>query len=169
MSISRREPFEALTPLRDAMNRLFEDSFVSSLPGDWFGRSIQVDIRETDKMYVIEAAMPGFKPEDITITVSGDLVTLSGAKKEEKSSKEGAYVRRERSAGEITRTFRLPEPFNPDKVTATYEHGILTLELPKAEHAKAKKIPVTTSGDEARALPTSSARVSAEANNAAKS
>ena len=168
MSIMRREPFEALTPLREAMNRLFEDSFVSSLPGEWFGRAIQVDIRETDKAYVIEAAMPGFTPEEIAITVAGDMVTLSGSKKEEKTTKEGAYMRRERSTGEVSRSFRLPEPFKADSVTASYGHGVLTLELPKAEQAKPKSIPVKSVAGEAKSLPTSDARPAGVAANSAE-
>lgn len=143
MSMTRREPFEALTPLRDAMSRLLEDSFVSSWPGEWLGRStVQVDIREQEGSYLVEATLPGFKPEEIVVTANEDLLTLSAKRVTEETTTQEHYVRRERAVGEVSRTVRLPGPVTVEGSTATYEHGMLTLSLPKAAAATTKQIPV---------------------------
>jgi len=146
MKLTRYEPFDALVPLRDAMNRLFEDSFVGSGPLGLSleGRTFPVDIYETDKHYTIEAGLPGVKPEDIQITALGDTLTIRATQKHEEKKETGTYVRRERYEGEISRTIVLPTTVEAETVEATYEHGILKLQVPKAEEAKAKQIRVQT-------------------------
>ncbi len=145
MSMIWKDPFDALMPLRDAVNRLFEDSFV--WPGRlevFTGRTFPVDVYETKDQqgYVIEASLPGVKPEDISITAMGDTLTIHyGTKGEEKVEKPN-YVRRERYEGEMTRTITLPTHIVPEKVQATYEHGVLKLQVPKSEEVKPKQIPV---------------------------
>ena len=138
-----RDPFDALTPLREAMNRLFEESFVGPRIELFVGRTIPVDNYETeDKLsYVIEAALPGYKPEDVQIMAEGDTLTISIMKKGEEKVEKGAYVRRERYEGEMTRTITL-SGIEAAKVEATYEHGILKLLVPKAEVVKPKQIPI---------------------------
>ena len=138
-----RDPFGALTPLREAMNRLFEESFVGPHFELFVGRTFPVDIYETeDKLsYVVEAALPGFKPEDVHVTAEGDTLTISIMKKGEEKVEKGEYVRRERYEGEMVRTFTLPG-IEATKVEATYEHGILKLFVPKSEVVKPKQIPI---------------------------
>lgn len=145
MSMIWKDPFEALMPLREAVNRLFEDSFV--WPGRlevFTGRTFPVDIYETKDQqgYVIEASLPGVKPEDISITAMGDTLTISYKTKGEEKVEKPTYVRRERYEGEMTRTFTLPTHILPEKVHATYEQGILKLQVPKSEEVKPKQIPV---------------------------
>lgn len=145
MRLTRHQPVDALVPLRDAMNRLFEDSFVGSDPFDLLldrGRTFPVDIYETDKYYTIEAGLPGVKPEDIQITALGDTLTIHATHKSEEKKETRNYVRRERSEGEVSRTISLPAAIEPETVEATYEHGVLKLHIPKAEAAKAKQIQV---------------------------
>ncbi len=77
-------------------------------------------------------------------TALGDTLTIHAAQKHEEKKETKSYVRRERYEGEISRTIALPTAVEPEKVEATYEHGILTLHVPKAEEAKAKQIPVRT-------------------------
>jgi HSP20 family protein len=116
MSLAPRDPFEALMrepraglmSLRDAMNRLLEESFIR--PSFEFfaaGRFFPIDIRETEdqQQYVVEASLPGVKPEEIQITAEGGTVTIHGKKKGEEKKEEGTYVRRERYEGEMSRTF----------------------------------------------------------------
>ncbi len=146
MSMTRWDPFESLMPLREAMNRLFEESFI----GPRFelftfgGRSFPIDVYQTQDHlnYVIEAALPGFKPEEITITATGNELTIKVIKQEEKKVEKEAYVRRERYTGEMVRTIELPGAFHADAAEATFEQGILTLHVPKAEEVKARHIPV---------------------------
>lgn len=144
MSLRRWDPFQELTPLREAMNRLLEESFVGLGRYDLFGRTPPVDIRETETAFVIEASLPGMKPKDLQITATPDQVTIRATKKAAEKTEEqaGTYVRHERYEGELSRSITLPTSVNPEGATATYEHGVLTLTLPKAPHAAAKQIPV---------------------------
>ena len=144
MSMIWRDPFEAMTPLREAMNRLFEESFIGPRFEFLTPRTFPVDIYESeDKLfYVIEAALPGFKLEELTITAVGDTLTISAIKKEEKLPEKEQYVRRERYTGEMTRFFTLPTVVDVEKVEAVFEHGVLKLYIPKAEEVKPKEIPI---------------------------
>ena len=146
MSLVPRDPFEALMPLREAINRMFEESFVRPRFELFTGRFFPIDISETQdkQQYVIEASLPGIKPEEMQITAEGNTLTIRVARKveEEEKKEKGTYVRRERYEGEMSRTISLPTPIDADKVQATYEHGVLTLRVPKAESVKPKQIPV---------------------------
>ena len=145
MSMIWKDPSEAFMPLRQAMDRLFEESFL------WpprfallTGRSFPLDIYESkdEKEYVVEASLPGIKPEEIEITALGDTLTIAYITKDEEKVEKPKYVRRERYEGEMTRTLTLPTEIDPEKVVATYEHGVLTLHIPKTEAAKPKQIPI---------------------------
>ncbi len=145
MSLIPRDPFEAMMPLREAMNRLFEESFIGPGRFEFFtGRVFPLDVYETNdrQQYVVEAVLPGFKPEEVQITAMGDTLTIRAAKKREEKAEKGSYVRRERYEGEISRTISLPTPINAEKVQASYENGVLTLRIPKAEEAKPKQISI---------------------------
>src|SRR5690242_10678711 len=147
MALIPKDPFEALVPLREAMNRLFEDSFVGPTRFERFtGRTFLVDLYETEdrQQYVLEASLPGFKPEDLQITAIGDTVTIHVGKKEAKKEEKANYVRRERAETEMTRSVPLPTAIDPDKIEAAYEHGILKLSIPKAEQVKPRQINIQT-------------------------
>lgn len=140
----RWEPFREMMSLREAMDRLFEESFLR--PG-WFGWEtgtgvLPVDIYETDDQVVVKAAVPGVKPEDIDVTLTGDVLTIKGEFKAEEKSEKRNYLRQERRYGSFCRQLTVPAGINADKVKATFEHGVLTLEMPKAEAARAKSIKV---------------------------
>lgn len=145
MSLMRNEPTDTLVPLGQAMNRLLEESFLGLGRFDLFGRTMPLDIRETEHEFVVEAAAPGIKPEELQISVTGDTLTIFAEHKaeEEKEDKTRAYIRRERYVGEMYRTVRLPITVDADKIAATYENGILTVHLPKAEKALPKRVPIT--------------------------
>jgi HSP20 family protein len=143
MTLIWRDPIEAMMPLREAMNRLFEESFSGPRFALLAPHTFPVDMYESeDKLYyVLEAALPGFKPEELHITAVGDTLTISAVKKEEKLAKEH-YVRQELYTGEMTRTFTLPTVVDVAKIEAVFEHGILKLSIPKAEEIKLKEIPI---------------------------
>jgi HSP20 family protein len=126
------------------MNRLFEESFIGPRFEFFTSRTFPLDVYETPdrQAYVIEAALPGCKPEDIQITAEGDTLTIRTTKKSEEKVEKGNYVRREFYAGEMSRTVALPTTIDPNKVDASYEHGILTIRVPKAVGAQPKQIPV---------------------------
>jgi HSP20 family protein len=145
MSMMWRDPREALTPLRGAMNRLFEESSVWPERLEVFtGRTFPVDVYETKDQqgYVVEASLPGVKPEEITVTAVGDTLTIRYVTKGEEKAEKPNYVRRERYEGEMSRTIVLPTKIEAEKVKATYELGVLKLQVPKVESAKPKQIHV---------------------------
>ncbi|HEY7414796.1 MAG TPA: Hsp20/alpha crystallin family protein, partial [Ktedonobacteraceae bacterium] len=129
MSMMLRDPFEALTPLREAMNRLFEDSFVGPRFDLLTGRIFPIDVYETkDKRnFVIEAALPGVKPEELQVLAEDDTLTIRVAKKHEEKPEKGSYLRRERYEGEMYRTITLPVHIEIERVEAVFEHGVLKL------------------------------------------
>lgn len=145
MSIIRREPFRELISLRDAMDRLFEESFVR--PWGWIApitESLAVDMYETKDEIVVKTAVPGVKPENIDVSVVGDTLTIKGEFKEEKEEgvEKGNYIRRERRYGSFSRSLSLPTAVNVEKASAEFEHGVLKLTLPKAEEVKPKTIEI---------------------------
>ncbi len=144
MSLIWRDPVEVTMPLREAMNRLFEESFIGPRFEFLTPHTFPVNIYESaDKLYyVIEAALPGFKLEELHITAIGDTLTISAIKKEEEKPEKELYVRRELYAGEMTRTFTLPVAMDVEKIEASFEHGMLKLLIPKAEEVKPKEIPI---------------------------
>lgn len=144
-SLMRWEPFRELISLREAMDRLFEESFVRPW-GTWLrpgeAGTMAVDMYETDDAVVVKASLPGVKPEDLDISVTGDSLTIRGETKREEEVKEENYIRRERFYGSFCRTLPLPVPVVADDAEAEFENGVLTLTLPKAEEVKPKSIKV---------------------------
>ena len=146
MSIIRRtSPFGEMLSLRQAMDRLFEDSIVrprsfvfDSAEGPW----LPLDIHTTPDELVVEAAMPGVKPEDVDITVTGDTLTISGTTGGEREHEEQGYVMREIRRGSFSRSVTLPTDVRSEGATASFEHGLLRLSIPKAEAAKPRQITV---------------------------
>lgn len=142
--LRRYDPFGSFMSLREAMNRLFEESFVGERFEIMSGKTFPINMYETTdpKQLVIEAAIAGVKPDDIHVQVEGDTVTIRANQKQEEKTEKGDYVRREITQNEMYRAVTLPAPIDAEKVEATYEHGILTLRLPKVEAPSAKEIPI---------------------------
>ena len=141
--IIRWEPFRDLVTLREAMDRLFAESFVrpdAAFPMSFEGPA--VDMYQTKDDIIVKAAIPGLKPEDIDISVTGDILTIKGELKQEEKIKEGGYLRQERRFGQFCRELSLSTQVSADKAKAEFEHGVLTLRLPKAEAVKPKSITV---------------------------
>ena len=144
--IRRNNPFGELLSLRQAMDRLFEDSWVR--PGSWFGagagdQGMAIDVRTTPDSLVVEAALPGVKPEDVEISMLGDTLTISGRTSEEKSSEEDGYTYREIRRGSFSRTLTLPRGVKSDAAEANFDNGLLRLSFPKAEEAKPRQIRIS--------------------------
>lgn len=146
MSITRWDPFGELMSLREAMNRLFEESFVRPATGLLApeARLLPVDVYQTANDVVVKAAIPGVKPEEVDITISGDVVCIKGETKSESEVKEADYFRQERRFGTFYRELTLPVATQPDKAEATFENGVLTLTIPKAEEIKPKAVKIKT-------------------------
>jgi HSP20 family protein len=134
-----------MTSLREAMDRLFEDSFVrpSRFWPELLGRGeLPIDMYQTAKDVVVKASLPGVKPEEVDISITGDTLTINGEHKEEEEVKQEDYFRRERYYGAFSRSLILPVQIQSDKAEAVFENGVLTLTLPKAEEVKPKQIKV---------------------------
>jgi len=147
MSLMRFDPEREILSLRDAMNRLMEESFVlPSMIGEMrgSGRSwgLAVDMFEAEDALVVKASVPGIKPENLDVTVQGDTLTIKGEMQEERQSEQGRYHVRERRQGSFSRALTLPFPIQHDRVEATFDNGVLTLTLPKAEAIKPRNIKV---------------------------
>jgi HSP20 family protein len=144
MAIERWDPFREMISLRDAMNSLFQESFVR--PGGALAASgataLPLDVSETENEFVIKASLPGVKPEDVHITVHGDTLSIRGESKAEDEKKGQNWLVRERRLGAFQRSVALHAPVNSDKAHAQYDHGVLTLTLPKAEEAKPRQIKI---------------------------
>ena len=157
MTIVRRpSPVGELVSLRQAMDRLFEDSFVR--PGQLAGRGwsfgsesgLPLDISRQPDRLRIEAALPGIRPEDVEITVENGTLTISAQSGEERTEKndQGEVLVQEIRRGSVSRSLALPTGLEPDRASATFEHGMLRLEIPVAETVKPRQIRIspTTNG-----------------------
>jgi len=143
--VRRPSPFGEMLTLRQAMDRLFDDDFRPSrwLSGGLDGPALPLDVTTTTDKVLIEAALPGIKPEDVDITVENGTVTISGKTADEHSAEEGSYVVQEIRRGNFSRSVTLPNGLEPDKANATFENGILRLEIPKAEQLKPRQIKIS--------------------------
>jgi HSP20 family protein len=143
-TLNRWSPFEEALSLRDAMSRLFEDSFVS--PAAVGGRAgsigVEMNVYENEHGFAVEASVPGLKPEDLDITLQDNVLTISGEFHEEKPAENATVHRVERRFGRFSRSVALPTMVKPDAISANLENGILRLEIPKAEEVKPRKISI---------------------------
>jgi HSP20 family protein len=148
-NLIRWQPLSEMVTLRDAMDRLFDEAFTRPLSladGSRYRMAPSVDMFETENEVVIRATLPGLKPEEFDIHVTGETLTLKGEIKEQSESKDKAYHIREQRWGSFERSMALPTAIVADKAKAEFENGILTVTLPKAEEVKPRTITVKAKG-----------------------
>jgi len=135
-------------PMRliDAMNRLFDESVLhpNDRPyvADERAYALPLDVIAKDDEYVITAAVPGLKPDDLSVEVLGETVTIRGEIKSEQNGEQDGYLLQERRYGKFSRTLNFPVELDGAKAEASVENGVLTLRVPKAETARPKMIKV---------------------------
>ncbi len=146
MTLVRWNPLKEVPVLQNRINRLFEDFFpetfiegAKDMAGVW---NPVVDIYDTQDTTVIKADLPGMKKEDITISIEGDVLTLTGERSHDDEVKKENYYRRERAYGMFKREFTLPSTVDHEKITADFKDGVLKIEVPKPEEKKPKTITV---------------------------
>lgn len=146
MTIERWDPFREVISLRDAMNSLLAESFVrpSGPPALGGFATLPLDVAETEGEFVIKASLPGIKPEDMCITAHGDTLTIRGECKAEEEKKDTHWHMRERRVSSLARSISLGTPIDTDGARAHFDHGVLTLTLPKTAAAKPKQIKVAS-------------------------
>jgi HSP20 family protein len=136
MSLTHYDPFSSL--------RQFEDAFTRILSEPRSGRpwAPAVDVYETENELVLKADLPDIKQEDIDVRVENQTLTLAGERKFDSTSDKNGYHRIERGYGSFVRSFSVPNTFDTEKIDAQYKNGVLTVTLPKKEHAKPRQIKV---------------------------
>lgn len=139
--IRRPSPFREMVALRDTIDRLFDESPLSRpMFATQSELGMPFDIRVTADAVEVEAALPGAKPEDVEITVTGGTLTIAATTGSQAETSEDRYLLREIRRGSFTRTIALPDGLEPDRATARFENGLLTLSIPKAEVVKPRQI-----------------------------
>ncbi len=140
MSLIPWRNLPAFGALPHPANRLFNELFSLGSVADGFHPAL--DVSETDDAVVVRAEVPGVDPQEIEVSVHGDMLELRGEKKQEEERKETGYYRVERSYGSFRRSLKLPAKVDAENVEAKAKDGILTLTLPKREEAKPRRIKV---------------------------
>ena len=147
MTLSKWQPFQELSNIRKQMDRLFED-MLSSGDHNWMGLhnmggmwTPAVEVQETDQELVLKAQIPGIDAKDLDVEVSEDRVTISGEHKEEKRTEDQDqnYFHSEFHYGQFQRVITLPMPIKTDQIKSDFQHGVLTLTMPKMK-AEPKKV-----------------------------
>lgn len=158
MSSNALQPTDYPNPaasLHDAMGRLLGPSFFAPFEAlmSRGGPVLAVDIDESDTAYTLRASLPGVKPENVQIEVSGSTVVIKGEIEEEspqnqtdQSGKQNQVVMHERYHGTFQRMITLPTPIDSSKAEATFKDGVMTLILPKQQRTTAQRIPIKVMG-----------------------
>jgi len=143
--VRRASPLGELVSLRQAMDRLFEDSFVrpAGFPNGGSEYGFALDVTNAKDALLVEAALPGIDPENVEITVENGTLSIRGESNSEQTTGEGENLVREIRRGSVSRMIALPNGLEPDKAEATFEHGMLTLRIPKAEAVKPRQIRIS--------------------------
>ena len=151
MQLVQCRPQHNMTRVADNTPRLFDtflDDFFTPFTNTVSPRifnenlNLKVDIYEKDDTVIIEAELPGVEKEDLFVDTKGKLVTLGGERKSDEKITDVNSYRRERNYGKFERSFNLPFEINTEKVTATFNNGILKLEIPKPEEETTSKVTI---------------------------
>jgi HSP20 family protein len=152
--LTRWEPFRELSTLQDRINRAFRESYTGQYRGSDRDDSLTtssfapaVDVYEDEHQVTLKIEVPGIDEKDIDVRVEGNTLTVHGERKIEKEEKEENYRRVERQYGSFTRNFTLPTTVDSEKVSATYDQGVLKIALPKKAEAKPKQIKVNVGSE----------------------
>ena len=155
-TIVRWNPFREMANMQSAMDRFFDDAWRGNYPNTgWAGfDSPAMDIHETDGAYEVSVPLPGVNPDEIDVRMNNGLLTISGEFSQphaEDGDKENRKaVVQERYYGKFSRSVSLPQSVDTSKVEATYDNGVLNLNLPKLPEAQPKQISVKVNGNGSR-------------------
>jgi HSP20 family protein len=146
--ITRWEPLREMQRMRNMLDRMMDRAFLDTpfLGGFTEEWGVPIDVYQTDDDVIVKATMPGVKPEDIHISITGDTLNIRAEASEEREEEGLRYHLRERRTGSFSRSVLLPASVNADQAKAEFENGVLTLTLPKTEGVKPKTITVKAKG-----------------------
>ena|SRR5579875_2939008 len=149
MAITRWDPFRDVLALQNRMNSLFQE-FNRQGDGNDLATTAAfvppVDIYEDEHKIVLKLEVPGIKESDLDIQLENNVLTVKGERKFEREEKEENFHRVERRYGSFYRSFTVPNTVNPETVRASYDAGVLRLELEKRAEARPKQIRVELGG-----------------------
>ena len=140
--LTRWDPFQEMLNLRRTVDRLFDNVSTDhdwAQPTQW---GLAVDVAENKDTIIVKASVPGINPDDLDVSYSDDTLTIRGEIKSENEVKEDQYHVRERRYGSFSRSITLPTKIKGDAIEASYQNGVVTLRLPKAEEVKPKRIEI---------------------------
>lgn len=171
----RRSEIATWAPSRfmEDVNRFFDEPFMTPrmiwrrLPEEELSWAPSMDIYEKENSYVVRMELPGIKMEDVEISVSGDTLTVRGERKIPEDIEEEEYQTSEIFYGSFTRSVTLPEKVQADKINATFDDGILEIQIPKAEEEKPARIQIKAK--ETKRLKESSASTESKESKSSKS
>jgi HSP20 family protein len=146
MELIRWNPTRDLFDLRGRFNSLFNDFFMPGLKSETqeglWNWNPAVDVMEDDNNMIVKAELPGVEKDKINVELNGRMLTIKGERSAETETKEEKYYRKESMYGQFERSVALPAEVDPESIKARYKDGILTVQVPKPEDAKPKKISV---------------------------
>jgi HSP20 family protein len=147
--LTRFEPFREFFTLQSRVNRVFRESYSTAGQDESLATSSfapAVDVYEDEHSVTLKIEVPGIDEKDIDVRLENNTLTVHGERKIENEEKEENYRRVERHYGSFTRTFTLPTTVDSEKVSASYDKGVLKIALPKKAEAKPKQIKVSVGG-----------------------
>jgi HSP20 family protein len=149
MTLQRWDPFNELRRMQETMNHLWRSFGAGTTEGQemetW---AVPLDVVQQEDNFIIRASMPGVNPDNIDVSIEDNVLTIRGHSGHEAEHKEGNYLMRERRSGSFYRALRLPDMVDTDQAHPLYEHGVLSITIPKAESKKAKQLKVSVGGRE---------------------
>jgi len=150
--IERWDPFREMMTLRNRVDHLFESMFARPR-GEWMATIFDypaLDMYESDGKIKVDVPLPGVKPEEVELTISGNTLTIKGERKAKEEVKDEHYYRHEMHYGAFTRAVTLPEMVDVAKPEATFENGVLTVSFPKLKTVEPKRIEIKQTEPKAR-------------------
>ena len=144
MILQRRSPFGELRQMQDNMDRMWRrfGTFHNEKGNGFEAWAAPLDVVADGDDFVVRASMPGVAPENIQVSIEDNVLTIRGKTASHFENTDGSYLMRERRSGSFRRSLRLPDTVDQDKAEPRYEHGVLTVSLPKAEAKRAKQFEV---------------------------
>ena len=143
MTMQRWNPFGELRQMQDTMNRMWRGYHGPAESGGFEAWAVPLDVVRKGDDIEVRASVPGVNPNDIQISVENDVLTIRGQTESENETAEGDFLMRERRSGSFHRALRLPDTVDVDRAETGYENGVVTINFPKLESKKAKKLSLT--------------------------
>ena len=145
MVLRRWEPFREAAGMRETVDRFFRSGFAHHHGPRAVYRgsdTLSLDVYHTPESLVLQVAIPGVRPDEVDVTVTGNILTIKGEVRSGDEVEEKSYLIREHRQGTFSRTVTLPRGLETDEIEAAYDEGLLTLTIPKAEDARSKAIKI---------------------------